>query len=724
MRNAEFVNPAESKMADETPPVSSATSSCASAATASCAPAATACASAAASQLAPFELSPQTPSRARWRSSLEFTFACISYAVGLGNFWRFPYLCYVHGGGAFLLPYTIVLLLIGLPLFLLELCVGQRHQISAVPLWHRIHPALGGIGVAGTLANFFVALYYNAIVAWALRYLFASFASPLPWDESLFGARDYFEIETLRCRAAALTRNASVLAPNASANASMLAEQMGSASTPSVEPSVDPPLAPPPSSCSWDGISEWPQTPGLLNPGGLVPTLIPCLLMGWVLVWLCVRSGVESLGKAVYLTATLPYVVLLILLCRGLSLAGASDGLAYYLTPRFELMGEPTVWVAAASQIFYSTGVGWSTLVAFASYNAPNHNFVRDAWLVPLINCATSFVAGLVVFSVLGNLSHETNVPVSELSLEGSGLAFVAYPRAIARMPGAPLFAIAFFGMVVCLGVDSQFAMVETCLTALDDGGFLPRSSKPRRATLLCTLMFLIGLIFITEGGLHWLELFDTFACSITLFLCGMLEAIAVGWVYGAEPFAADCLAMSGWRAPKPLLWAYKYFIPTALAALALTSLGASISEDYPFPPEGLAIGWALSLCSMIPLGYFAVRYLLDGRCVRADQKPVIRELVVASAQDLGLGLRQGACAQGECGQGGCGHGGSGQGGGGQGAGVEKVGGTNIQIGQQRCAQPGAAAAVLVAAPEKAATVAGGSVGAGGSVELCTGSRV
>lgn len=87
------------------------------------------------------------------------------------------------------------------------------------------------------------------------------------------------------------------------------------------------------------------------------------------------------------------------------------------------------MWLRAASQIFYSTGVGWGTLVAFASYNEHSHNFVRDAWLVPLINCATSFLAGLVVFSVVGYMAQSAGIEIADMQLAGPELAFVAYPQ-------------------------------------------------------------------------------------------------------------------------------------------------------------------------------------------------------------------------------------------------------------------------------------------------------
>jgi SNF family Na+-dependent transporter len=380
------------------------------------------------------------PKRARWNSPVEFTITCIGYAVGLGNFWRFPYLCYSHGGGAFLVPYTLVLLFIGIPLFLLELGVGQKAQIGATHAWANMHPALAGIGYAGTSATFMVALYYNVIVAWAIWFLVHSFTAPLPWSEPDLtnatspvlanlsstnatitnAALTFFEVDTLHCRGERPT-------------------------------------------CSWRDIDDWTLVqPSLFDAGGLVGPLVPCLAVGWFLIWLCVCKGIESLGRVAWFTAIFPYIVLTILLVRGLTLPGAEVGLRFYLEPKFDKLLDIQVWIAAASQIFYSTGVGWGTLVAFASYNDHHHNFVRDAWVVPLINCGTSFLAGLVVFSVLGFMATTAGISVEELEMEGSGLAFVAYPQAIAQMPGAPFFAVLFFVMVICLGVDSQFAMVET----------------------------------------------------------------------------------------------------------------------------------------------------------------------------------------------------------------------------------------------------------------------
>jgi SNF family Na+-dependent transporter len=232
---------------------------------------------------------------------MEFTVACIGYAVGLGNLWRFPYLCYSNGGGAFLVPYFIVLLLVGMPIFLLELGVGQKFQVGGGEIWQRMHPALKGLGIASTIATFIVSCYYNVVVAWSLWYLFRSFAWPLPWDARFGGALEFWEVDTLHCRA--------------HANAS----------------------------CSWDSDTQWPQRPGIAYPGDLVWPLVSCLALAWIIVWLCVVKGVHSAGKVAWFTALFPYAVLTIMLVRGLTLDGAT---ARMLPPRsppaaLDLFGEP-----------------------------------------------------------------------------------------------------------------------------------------------------------------------------------------------------------------------------------------------------------------------------------------------------------------------------------------------------------------------------------------------
>ncbi|KAI8436468.1 hypothetical protein MSG28_010039 [Choristoneura fumiferana] len=162
-------------------------------------------------------------------------------------------------------------------------------------------------------------------------------------------------------------------------------------------------------------------------------------------------------SPVVWVTALAPYVVLLILLARGVSLPGATEGIRYYLTPEWHKLKNSKVWIDAASQIFFSLGPGFGTLLALSSYNKFNNNCYRDALITSSINCLTSFLAGFVIFSVLGYMAHVQHKSIEEVGLEGPGLVFIVYPEAIATMTGSVFWAIIFFLMLITLGLDSTF---------------------------------------------------------------------------------------------------------------------------------------------------------------------------------------------------------------------------------------------------------------------------
>lgn len=121
--------------------------------------------------------------RESWDSKLTFLLATVGYAVGLGNVWRFPYLAQKNGGGAFLIPYFVMLAVEGIPIFYLELAIGQRLRKGAIGVWNQVSPYLAGIGISSSVVSFNVALYYNTIIAWCLFYFVQSFQAQLPWSE-------------------------------------------------------------------------------------------------------------------------------------------------------------------------------------------------------------------------------------------------------------------------------------------------------------------------------------------------------------------------------------------------------------------------------------------------------------------------------------------------------------------------------------------------------------
>ena len=404
--------------------------------------------------------------RGNWSNQFEFLLSCLSYAVGLGNVWRFPYLCYRNGGGAFLIPWAAMLFVIGIPLFFLELAFGQYASEGPVTIW-KVSPLFTGIGYAMFLMSGLVAVYYNMILAWAMFYLFASLDSELPWKSCdnwwNTDACRRFDARNCTSHNGTMTANGTCVYRDhvSDADWQQLVSRGDNSKMPSDEYFHNFVL----------GISS-----GIHELGSIRLQLAGCLLLCWIIVYVCLFRGVKSMGKGmyigpvcrlmsisheflpvllfsllllssatiltpsvVYFTALFPYVVLTILLIRGTTLPGASDGIMFYLTPEWSRLTESAVWADAAMQIFFSLSPCWGGLITLASYNAFHTNCLRDAITIAIGNCATSFYAGFVIFSIIGFMAHELDVPVSEVAAQGAGLAFVAYPEAVSRLPISPV---------------------------------------------------------------------------------------------------------------------------------------------------------------------------------------------------------------------------------------------------------------------------------------------
>ncbi|CAF97747.1 unnamed protein product [Tetraodon nigroviridis] len=303
--------------------------------------------------------------RGQWASKTEYILVVAGNVVGLGNVWRFPYLCYRYGGGAFLIPYTLLVVVFGIPLFLLETSLGQFTQEGFITCWRKICPLAQGVGY-GYLVLKVYELVYIIIQAWALFYLVFSFRSELPWATCNNSWNTVSGL--LRRRMLRMSRGI---------------EEVGSV--------------------SWE--------------------LLLCLLASWVFCYFSIWKGVRSTGKVAYFTATFPYVMLLILLIRGLTLPGAFDGIYFYLYPNLEDLTNLEVWIEAGSQICYSYSLAIGNLIVLGSYNKYNNNCYKDCLWICLLNSCTSFVAGFVVFSVLGFMAQKQGVTIDVVADSGQELS-------------------------------------------------------------------------------------------------------------------------------------------------------------------------------------------------------------------------------------------------------------------------------------------------------------
>ncbi|GLG96886.1 Sodium-dependent nutrient amino acid transporter 1, partial [Gryllus bimaculatus] len=252
------------------------------------------------------EVQGDEPERQQWSSPVEFLMSCIAMSVGLGNIWRFPFTAYENGGGAFLIPYIIVLLVIGKPLYYLEMALGQFTSFGCVKVWNMM-PALKGMGYGQVYATGLVLTYYCSLMALTVFYLYSSFAATLPW-----AACDDAWTDGVACL-----------------NSSATAEQQNtSGTTPSAELYFYKFVLNEPKDI-FDGVGapDW--------------RLSVCLLISWVVILLVIIRGVRSSGKAAYFLALFPYVVLVILLIRGCTLPGAVQGIIYFVNPQWDKLLEP-----------------------------------------------------------------------------------------------------------------------------------------------------------------------------------------------------------------------------------------------------------------------------------------------------------------------------------------------------------------------------------------------
>ncbi|XP_078544662.1 sodium- and chloride-dependent neutral and basic amino acid transporter B(0+)-like [Lissotriton helveticus] len=531
------------------------------------------------------------PEREVWSSKTDYLLSLIGYAVGLGNVWRFPYLAYKNGGGAYLIPYIIMLVFAGLPLFFLECSLGQFSSSGPIAIW-KILPILKGVGVTMVLISTLVAIYYNVIIAYSLYYLFASFRSVLPWADCGDWADENCSKDTGDLCNETITH---VMGNMSCRNSSEGLEL--------------------PSQQYWTKVALH-QSSGMDETGQIVWYLALCLLLAWILVGAALCKGIKSSGKVVYFTAIFPYVVLIILLGRGASLEGAGAGIDFFIGTKSDIskLSNAEGWKDAATQIFYSLSTAWGGLMALSSYNKFHNNCYIDSLVVCFINLLTSLLAGFVIFSILGHMAFVSGKSVETVAKEGFELAFVAYPDALTRLPVSPLWAILFFCMLLSLGLDSQFALIETITTAIQDA--YPQLMKRMRIPITagcCVVLFLLGLSCVTEAGIYWVNLIDYFTGGWALLIAAVLELIGICWVYGANTFIEDIEMMLGKK--HWIFWLYWracwYFIsPLLLAVILIWSLVTFSTPkygSYEYPRWGVALGWLMIIFCIIWIPIFAV---------------------------------------------------------------------------------------------------------------------
>lgn len=480
--------------------------------------------------------------KARWPNQTVFILAAVGSAAGLGNLWRFPYLAYEHGGAAFVLVLLLANLLVGLPILILELSLGQKMQKGTADAMGKVHPKWKFIGWWALLGPFLVLSYYAVVMGWGLRYLKAAFS--LEWGAD---TQDFFFNKVLQ-------------------------------------------------------VSEGAHVMGGFSYPVLIATVI-----AWVLIFLCLRKGIKSVSKVVVWTASLPFLLLAILIIRAVTLPGSGDGLSLLFIPDWSALLNSELWLAAFSQVFFSLSVATGIMISYGSRQPEKADITKAAVWVMVGNFVVSLMAGIVIFGTLGYMAHTQGVSVSDVFAGGPGLAFVVFPQAISMLPAfAAFFGVLFFTAVVMLAIDSAFSIAEGYNIAIKDR--FPKIPTAKIAIVTTLLCFAVGLVFTTKGGLYYLDIVDHFVVNYSIVIIGILEAILIGYLFKAVTMRKWINTLSDFKLGAWWDFSIKIITPLFLAIL----LGMNIYREVLTPYEGYPL-WALIGIGVIPVVLFPfIGLLLD----------------------------------------------------------------------------------------------------------------
>ena len=404
--------------------------------------------------------------RDQWTTRAGFILAAVGSAIGLGNIWRYPYVAYENGGGAFLIPYFFALLTAGIPILLLEYVLGHRSRGSSPISYRRLSQKWEWLGWWQALLAFVISTYYMIILAWALSYTWFSFGTQWGEDTESFFFGQY----------------------------------LGSN-----------------------------QAEGFWDIGGLQWSVVIPVVLLWAFVYFVMRRqahrGIERMARIM-----MPILIgmMVVFTIRGITLEGATAGLNALLTPDFSALTDPNVWVAAYGQVFFSLSVGFATMITYASYLKKDEDLANSGLIAAFANSGFEFMAAIGIFGALGFLATQSGTEVEHVVGQTIGLAFVIFPRIISELPWLnSLFGVLFFGSLVFAGLTSVVSLVEPSVSAIRDKLGVARTTA---VNWICGLAALVSLLYATNGGLIYLDVVDHYLNSYGLLIGAILMAVATAW--------------------------------------------------------------------------------------------------------------------------------------------------------------------------------------------------
>jgi NSS family neurotransmitter:Na+ symporter len=482
------------------------------------------------------------PPREQWTGQVGFILAAIGSAVGLGNIWRFPGVAYENGGGAFLIPYLVALLTAGIPILFLDYAIGHRFRGSAPTAFRRLGGRRSGRWLEGLgwfqVAIAFVIGLYYTVVI-AWALSYFVFSFDLRWGDDTAG---FLTGDYLK-------------------------------------------------------VSD----PGFsleFVPGVLIP-----LVIVWVVTIAVLAAGVaKGVQRANVIFLPLLVLAFAVLVVRALFLDGAADGLNALFTPDFAALGDPDVWIAAYSQIFFSLSIAFGIMITYASYRKRRANLTAPGLVVAFANSSFEILAGIGVFATLGFFAFEQGVEVSELEgLTGVGLSFITFPAIVSQMPGGPIFGALFFGSLTLAGFTSLLSVLQVVSAAFQEKFGLSTRQAAVRVGVVSAILSI--LIFSTTTGLLALDTVDQWANNIGIVASAVLSTILIVWVLRkGDELRFHLNSVSTFGAGRVWVFLVGILAPIVLAYMLISRIVSLLVDGYADLP-----GWYLAIAGWGTIAFIIV---------------------------------------------------------------------------------------------------------------------
>ncbi|MCL7748942.1 sodium-dependent transporter [Halalkalibacter alkaliphilus] len=484
--------------------------------------------------------------REQWGTRAGFILAAIGSAVGLGNIWRFPYVAYENGGGAFFLPYLFALITAGIPLLIMEFTLGHKYRGSAPLTYARMNKKTEWIGWWQVAISFVIATYYAVIIAWALSYTYFAFNQRWGEDTGGFLMGEYLQ-------------RIDVVSGGA------------------------------------------PGDIGALVPGVLIPLVIVWVITLGVL-FKGIRRGIEIANR---IFIPLLVAMFLLIVIRAITLEGALTGLDAFFKPNWSEIMSPGVWVAAYGQIFFSLSIAFAIMITYSSYLSKKSDITNNAFITGFSNSSFELLAGIGVFAALGFMAQASGVGVADVADAGIGLAFVVFPEIINTFPGMNgLFGVLFFGSLVLAGLSSLISIVETFVSGVQDKF---KFSRRKAVGFGGGLAAVISLLFATQGGLFFLDAADYFINQFGVAFAGLVSVIAVSWFVKKLPeLQTHADGVSDFRLGAWWRICLSIITPIVLGFMFIQNVIENITNNY----EGYSTSFLIGSGWLVAIGAIVIGFL------------------------------------------------------------------------------------------------------------------